>query len=81
MLLRTAIFALGGLSCLAANKQTSTLTVTAVAYRAIPHERTSYYALCNANSRESCTFQSFGLAYWRVYMRYIDSVYIEIALA
>ena len=57
--LTIVLIALACLPCLAAKRQTSTLTVRAVAYRAIPHERTSYFqtpgqsnTMCYGNSSD-----------------------------
>jgi len=61
--LAIALIALVGLPCLAAEKRASTLTVTAVGYRAIPHERTSYFQT-QGQSNTTCYGNSSDFGMW-----------------
>src|SRR5260370_8457610 len=62
-LLTTALMILSGRTSFAREKQASNLTVRAVAYRAIPHERTSYFQT-QGQSNTSCYGSSSDFGMW-----------------
>ena len=58
-----ALLALGGMVSLAKDKQSTTISVRAVGYRAIPHERTSYIRT-PGYSNTSCYGNSTDMGMW-----------------